>query len=243
MQTSSKIRKLIAVGVFIALAYICCVLFHFKVAFLSFELKDAIMTIAAMFFGPLAGIASVFIVCFIEFITISGTGVYGLIMNILASLTFVFIGSFVYTKKRRMSGAILGMTCASISMVVVMLIANLLITPYYLTSLGNTSSVQDIAAMIPSLLLPFNLTKAVFNSAIVFLLYKPISTALKSAGFVRTGAIEHKHEALATDSVYAETFVKPKHRFVFVWVIAALLAVASLLYFFTVLGGSFTISK
>ena len=86
---------MIAVGVFVALSYICCVLFHFKVAFLSFDLKDAVMTIGAMFFGPLAGFVTVLITCLIEFITISSTGVYGLVMNLLASFTFVCIGSLV----------------------------------------------------------------------------------------------------------------------------------------------------
>ena len=45
--SNKKIRTLAAVGVFSALAYICCVLFHFKVSFLSFDLKDAVMTIGA----------------------------------------------------------------------------------------------------------------------------------------------------------------------------------------------------
>ena len=45
---STKIRTLVAAGVFSALAYVCCVLFHFKAGFLSFDLKDAVMTVAAM---------------------------------------------------------------------------------------------------------------------------------------------------------------------------------------------------
>ena len=46
---------------------------------------------------------------------------------------------------------------------------------------------QDIPALIPTLLFPFNLTKAIFNSAVVFLLYKPVSHALKASGFVKNG--------------------------------------------------------
>ena len=46
--SNEKARALAAVGVFTALAYICCVLFHFKVSFLSFDLKDAVMAIGAI---------------------------------------------------------------------------------------------------------------------------------------------------------------------------------------------------
>lgn len=230
MQNSAKIRKMIAVGVFVALSYICCVLFHFKVAFLSFELKDAVMTIGAMFFGPLAGLVTVVITCLIEFVTISGTGVYGLIMNVLASITFVCLGSLIYTKKRSMTGAVAGMVTASAAMIVVMLLANLLITPYYI---GNGTTAADVAAMIPTLLFPFNLTKAIFNSAVVFLLYKPVSQALKASGFMKNGMAE----------ISAEARMARKKKSLLVTIIALLVAAAAMAYFFLVLQGSFALTN
>ena len=230
MQNSAKIRKMIAVGVFVALSYICCVLFHFKVAFLSFELKDAVMTIGAMFFGPLAGLVTVVITCLIEFITISGTGVYGLIMNILASITFVCLGSLIYTKKRSMTGAVVGMAAASAAMIVVMLLANLLITPYYI---GNGTTAADVGAMIPTLLFPFNLTKAIFNSAVVFLLYKPVSQALKASGFMKNGMAELSAEARNVR----------KKKSLLVTILALLVAAAAMAYFFLVLQGTFALTN
>lgn len=237
-NNSTRIRKMIAVGVFVALAYICCVLFHFKVAFLSFELKDAVMTMGAMFFGPLAGFVTVLITCLIEFVTISSTGVYGLIMNLLASFTFVCIGSLVYKCKRSMTGALIGMILASVSMVAVMMAANLLITPMYMTALGNAMSTADVAAMIPTLLFPFNLTKAVFNSAVVFLLYKPVSHALKASGFVKNGMAG----TAAAELTAAEKAVRRK-KSLLVMVIALLVAVITLVYFFTTLNGSFVLAN
>ncbi len=228
MKTSAHIRKMIAVGVFVAFAYVCCVLFHFKVAFLSFELKDAVMTVGAMFYGPLAGAAIVLTVCLIEFVTISGTGVYGLIMNLLASLTFVCVGSLLYRFKRKMSGAVLAMVTASLATVGVMMLANLFITPHYI---GGTTA--DVAAMIPTLLFPFNLTKTIFNSAVVFLLYKPVSHALKTSGFLQKSGTS------------AERTVEPVHkkRSILVTVIALVVAVVAMLYFFLVLGGSFALTN
>ena len=238
MQNSTRIRKMIAVGVFVALSYICCVLFHFKVAFLSFELKDAVMTIGAMFFGPLAGFVTVLITCLIEFITISSTGVYGLVMNLLASFTFVCIGSLVYKLRRSMTGALIGMVLASVSMVAVMLAANLLITPMYMTALGNAMSTADVAAMIPTLLFPFNLTKAIFNSAVVFLLYKPVSQALKASGFVKNGMA-----GAAVAELTAEEKAARKKKSMLVMATALVVAVITLVYFFMVLNGSFAVAN
>lgn len=235
MQNSTHIRKMIAVGVFVALSHICCVLFHFKVAFLSFELKDAVMTIGAMFFGPLAGFVTVLITCLIEFVTISGTGVYGLVMNLLASFTFVCIGSFVYKIRRSMGGALVGMILASAAMVAVMMAANLLITPHYI---GGGTTTADVAAMIPTLLFPFNLTKAVFNSAVVFLLYKPVSHALKASGFVKNGMAGAAVMELTSGEKAAR-----KKKSILVMAIALVVAVITLVYFFTVLNGSFALTN
>ncbi len=230
MKTSAHIRKLIAIGVFVAFAYVCCVLFHFKVAFLSFELKDAVMTVGAMFYGPLAGAAIVTTVCLIEFVTISGTGVYGLIMNMLASLTFVCVGSLLYRWKRNMAGAVISMVTASLVTVGVMMLANLFITPHYI---GGTTTTAEVAVMIPTLLLPFNLTKTIFNSAVVFLLYKPVSHALKSSGFLQKSGT----------AAGPATAPVQKKRSILVTVLALVVAVAAMLYFFLVLGGSFTLTN
>lgn len=219
--SSEKIRTLTAVGVFTALAYICCVLFHFKAAFLSFDLKDAVMTIGAMFFGPIYGLAMSVIVSTIELVTISGTGLYGYLMNILSSVTFVCLGSFVYSRRRSMTSALVGMGLSIVAMTAVMMGANLVITPFYMGV-----SVAEVAALIPTLLLPFNLTKAIFNAALVFLLYKPVSTALKSAGFL-------KSEDNAVRKAY-----KPNPLML---AVPLVIAVAAMLFFFLYLHGSFEI--
>lgn len=213
-----KLRTLAAAGVFSALAYICCVLFHFKASFLSFDLKDAVMAVGAMFFGPAAGFAMALIVSTIELVTISGTGIYGYIMNLLSSVVFVCVGSLVYSRKRDMKGAVIGMVLSVVSLVAVMMGANLLITPYYMHV-----SVEDVRAMLLPLLLPFNLTKAVFNASLVFLLYKPVSTALKSSGFI-------KKSGNATNAPY-----KPNPLSV---VVPLVVSVAALLFFFLYLKGS-----
>ncbi|MCD7776870.1 MAG: ECF transporter S component, partial [Firmicutes bacterium] len=166
----SKIRTMVAVAVFTALAYVCCVLFHFKLSFLSFDLKDAVMAVGAMFFGPAYGFAMVVLVAFLEMITISSTGVYGFIMNIISSTFFVCVCSIIYKYRRTMAGAVFGMICSVISMTAAMMIANIIITPHFM---GTTT--EAVIEMIPTILFPFNLTKAIFNASLSFIIYKPVS--------------------------------------------------------------------
>lgn len=222
--SQNRIKTLAAVGVFTALAYVCCVLFHFKASFLTFDLKDAVMTVGAMIFGPAWGFAMSVAVALIEFCTISGTGVYGLIMNLASSTVFVCTASFIYSRRRTMGGALGAVICAVVLTVGVMMGANLLITPYY-TNVERAV----VAKMIPTLLLPFNLTKSVFNSAVVFLLYKPLVTALRSSGFFASGSSARE---------ISFSLLKDK-KSIIVAAVSLLVAVAAMIFFFAYLGGEF----
>lgn len=234
-KSTEKIRNMTAVGVFCALAYVACVLFRFHAGFLTFDLKDAVMTCAAMMFGPFYGIVMCVVVSLIEMVTISGTGLYGLIMNVLSSGTFVCVGSAIYSFRRNMKGALVGMGCSVLAMTGVMMLANLIVTPFYM---GVTA--KDVAGMIPTTLLPFNLTKAVFNAALVFLIYQPISRAVRAAGFKSPlGA-----SAAAKDGEDPEKAKKRAIRTTVVTAaVAAAVAICALLYFFHGLNGSFSFAK
>ena len=57
-----------------------------------------------------------------------------------------------------------------------MMLCNLLITPIYMKV-----ELAQVIDLIPTLLFPFNLTKAVLNAGVVLALYKPLITALRAA--------------------------------------------------------------
>ena len=86
-KSDKKIRTVTAVGLFAALAYILTLFFRFKLAFLTFDLKDAVMTISAMLFGPLSGLALAILVPLLETL-ISSTGLYGFVMNAILFLGY-----------------------------------------------------------------------------------------------------------------------------------------------------------
>ena len=72
------------------------------------------------------------------------------------------------------------MTDTVVCLVVVMLLWNYLITPLYMTGFSRA----DVAALLPTLFLPFNLAKGGMNMAATLLLYPPVVGALRRSGVV-----------------------------------------------------------
>lgn len=179
MTKSTSVRKSVVIAMICALAYLCVFVLRFKVLFLTFDIKDAVLAIASLLYGPVWGIVSSAVVALLEFITVSDTGVYGLIMNFLSSATFTFVCGSFYRYRKNISGAIIGVTTAAFAMTAVMVLANLFITPFYM---GVPRG--EVVAMIPTLLLPFNLIKAIVNGAVTLMIYKPFSTGLKRTGLL-----------------------------------------------------------
>ena len=178
---------------FCALAYVCTLVIHPPVQFLTLDVKDALIVLAALLFGPTAGLVIALIVPLLEFVTISSTGVYGLIMNVLSSVTFSVVAGVIYRYKRTISGAVIGLVSAVFSVTAVMLVANIFITPHFMGVPTET-----VLALIPTLLLPFNLVKAVLNAAIVLLLYKPLSKTLRRIGFLQSTGGGSSNKAVST---------------------------------------------
>lgn len=181
-KVNSNIKRITVIAVLCAIAYLVSFIFPFKVSFLTFDLKDAIIAISALMYGPIAGLVSSVIVPFLEFITTSETGIYGFIMNFLSSAAFSVTAGIIYKYRRSFSGAIMSMCASVLAVTAIMLLANLFITPYYM---GVERGM--VVELIPSLLLPFNLIKSVINASLTLLIYKPITAA-----FGRMGMIERK---------------------------------------------------
>ncbi|MBQ4617528.1 MAG: ECF transporter S component [Clostridia bacterium] len=177
---TDRIRHMSVTAMLCAVAYLITFVFHFKVGFLTFDFKDAMLVLTSLLFGPLYGVGSALLVGLLEFITISDTGFWGLVMNVLSSATMALVAGLIYKRRRNLGGAVVGLVSAVVATVAVMLLANLFITPIYTPTL----TLSDVAAMIPTMLLPFNLCKAVMNAAVVMLLYKPLISALRRTGMI-----------------------------------------------------------
>ena len=171
---------LTGVAAFSALAYGISLVTNIKIGFLTFDAKDAIIAVASFIYGPLSAAVMSLITAFLEFISIGSTGPYGALMDLISTFSFTFTASVIYKYRRNLSGALISLGAAVTVYVGVMMVANLLITPLYMGV-----SVEAVKALIPSMLLPFNIAKALMNSAIIMLLYKPTSKIVRRIGFAK----------------------------------------------------------
>jgi riboflavin transporter FmnP len=222
------VKRITAAAMFAALAYAIHFV-HIPVMFLNLDFKDVVVAICGMYFGPLTGLAVAVVVPVIETVTVGGTGIYGMIMNILSSATFVGTASTIYRFRKTLSGAIAGLCAAVFAMTAVMIAANLLITPYYMGV-----SVAEVGALIPKLLLPFNAIKATLNASLTLCLYKPLTAVLKRAGFGKGSA------GTSLDD-QAPSHVNKRHS-ILIWIVCGAITVASLCVIFFVLGGTLAIN-
>lgn len=223
-SNSQHIRSMVILSMFAAMAYVAMLVIHIKVSFLTLDVKDAVITLCGLYFGPAAALIISVLVPVLELFTVSETGIYGLIMNILGSLTFSVSASFIYKWRKTLWGAILALVSAAFATTGVMLLANLFITPYYMGVSGET-----VRALIPTLLLPFNLLKATLNVGIVLLLYKHLGRVLR-----RVSALP-AHTAKGEDT--AVSGARNPGRSLLVTVAAVVLIAVSLVIIFAVLGG------
>lgn len=189
----TDLKKLSVASMLTAVAFLCTFVFRFKVAFLTFDFKDAVISIISLLYGPLYGIASAGIVAFFEMLSMSDTGIYGMVMNFLSSGTFALTCGIIYKYKRSFTGAIIAVVSSVISVTTVMMVANIFITPHYL---GATAT--EVIAYIPTLLLPFNLAKSIVNASVVLIIYKPVTNALRRIGLIKKSEQEGRRITIKT---------------------------------------------
>ena len=213
-NSTQKLNRIAATAIFAAIAYLSMFLTPFRVDFRTFDIKDAVMTIGALYLGPLAGLAMSAVTSLLEMFTISQTGIDGMIMNFLGSATYTVVASLIYTYRKSLKNAVLGLVAATLSMTAVMLAANLIITPGF-----KGVPVEAVIAMIPTLLLPFNLLKGILNAALVMLLYKPVTTAMRATRL----AVGEQHKGMNKNTII-------------VTIVSLAVIAAALAFFFTVLG-------
>jgi len=178
MNTSMhKTRRLTAMAVMAALSVALVAMIHFPVfpavAFLEYDPADIAILICGFAFGPLAGICVTAVAALIQGLTVSVTsGVYGIIMHLIATGTYVTVASLIYQKHKTKKSAALSLLFGTLAMAAIMVPSNLLITPYFMGA-----PVAAIVDLLPYIVL-FNLIKAGANGIITFFVYKSISKLL-----------------------------------------------------------------
>lgn len=190
MKANTSIKKMTIIAMLSAISYVLTFVFHYlnlkivpSVSFLSYDPKDIVICIGGFILGPVASIIISVIVSLIEMLTISTTGFYGLIMNIISTCALLIPTSLIYRTKKSFKGAILALIVGFISVNIVMMLWNIIITPLYM-GIDRKIVIDNYLLLI----VIFNVVKTSINIAMILLFYKPIINALRSINLVNKSA-------------------------------------------------------
>ncbi|WP_080845414.1 ECF transporter S component [Cytobacillus gottheilii] len=191
-----NVKAFVAIGMLSSIAYVLMLL-NFPLPpfpnFLMIDFSDIPALIAALIFGPLAGIlVELFKNILDYFMTGSATGVpVGHISNFLAGILFVLPAYYIFNRLKSKKGMTIGLISGSIIMAIMMSVLNyLVILPAYTFFLNAPAmSAPEMRTMIVTGILPFNIVKGLLIAAVFMLIYSKMSVwitkqnqnALKSA--------------------------------------------------------------
>lgn len=174
-----KLADMIEMAVLCALSYVFILLIRFPIfpatPYLVYDAGDIPLLIGAFMFGPLAGFIMTVIVSGLQALFLSGDGLVGFAMHVIASGVLVATAGVIYRKFHTRKGAAAGLICGTAAMALAMIPANLLFTvnvygvPY-----------ETVWQTMP-FTVGFNLLKAGINSVVVFIIYKPLSRFMRRA--------------------------------------------------------------
>lgn len=168
-----NVKAYVSIGMLSSIAYLLMLL-NFPLPifpnFLFVDFSDIPALIAALVFGPLAGILVELFKNVLNYIaTGSQTGVpVGHIANFVAGIVFVLPTLFVYNRLKTRKGMTIALVAGTVIMAVVMSILNyILILPAYTLLMGF----PDMRNLVVPAILPFNILKGIMMSVIFMLLF------------------------------------------------------------------------
>lgn len=174
--TQKKTVKLAKMAMLVAISLLL-VNIHFPIfppiAFMEYDPADIPILIGTFAFGPAAGILITVVTALLQGFTVSAaSGLYGILMHIIATGTYVLVAGFIYKFHKGKKSAVIALIAGALAMTAIMVPANLTITPYFMGV-----PVDAVTALLP-FIIAFNLIKAGVNGLITFLVYKRVSKFL-----------------------------------------------------------------
>ena len=128
---SGRTVKLVKMGAMVAISVALVYLIHFPifpaVAFLEYDPADIPILIGTFAFGPLAGLVLTVVTSVIQGLTVSsGSGLYGILMHVIATGVLVVVSGSVYRRRKTRIMALVSLICGMAAMAVVMMGANII---------------------------------------------------------------------------------------------------------------------
>ncbi len=184
-KTKYDVKTLAAMAMLTAMAYgvmAVCKIIPKVGGFLSLDAIDAVIGIGGFLFGPAAAVMMILVEALLEAVTLSTTGWYGFLMNVLSTVLLICPAVWLYRRRGGTAGAVAGLAVGVVCRLAGMILFNYLITPLYFQM--PRPAVVDLMPMIAV----FNLVKGVLNAALLMVLYPPVSAALRRAGLAAPSA-------------------------------------------------------
>lgn len=174
--------RLAKMGMLVAIAIVLVYFIHFPifpaVAFLEYDPADIPILMGTFAFGPVAGILLTVVTAVIQGVTVSAaSGLYGIIMHIISTSTLVIVAGVIYQKHKTRKTALIGLVCGVLAMTIVMIGANMIITPLFM------GVPRNVVWQLMPFIAGFNAIKAGINGIVTFLLYKRMDSGANSVNF------------------------------------------------------------
>ena len=169
-------KKITGIGLLVALSLIAGYFINLRffpgAPYLVYDPGNVFLLIGSFKWGPKLGV----LMCFLNAILFTlivpagqEGGPYGTLMNFLATGTLIFISSQIYLLNHTKRGAILGMILGTLAMTLIMIPANLIVTPLY-SGIGR----EVVVKLLIPFIIPFNLLKGIISGFLTFILYKRV---------------------------------------------------------------------
>ncbi len=161
------------------------------VAFYKLDLSTLPALLGAFSMGPLAGVAIIAIKDILGLLH-SSSAFVGELADFVMSVAYVVPAAIIYKMKKSRKSALIGMSVATVVLIVVAVIVNWkIMIPFYIGAMPNGSmdmivaTANEAVSIVDSewdvllfVTAPFNLLKGVVLSVLTFLLYKRLSPLL-----------------------------------------------------------------
>lgn len=198
MYTLSKeswnTKTMVKISVLAVISFIL-MLFEFPIAFLApsflqMDISDMPALIGAFAIGPMAGVIIQLLKNVLHLFQTSTVGV-GELANFVVGSTFAYTAGYIYYKEKTFKKAIMGLIIGTVTMTVVITIANYFIMfPFYadlyginldiIIDMGKAinKNIIDLKTMMIIAVVPFNLLKGLIVTILTMLIYKRVSPIL-----------------------------------------------------------------
>ena len=167
-------KRISITALFCALSAIATLFMEFPilpgVSWLKYDPSGIVALVAGFSFGPTTGV----VVSTMPYLVhLTSSGVYGVVMAMLATVSLVVPAALIYKRNTTLKGAVIGMVVGGIICIAACIAGNLVITPLF----SPKMTLDDVIGLILPALLPFNVIKIVLNCVLTGLIYKPVSKA------------------------------------------------------------------